>query len=109
MTPSEIVNLVVAIASLVPTLVSVVMLVINIIKNKNWKLIMAIADEAMKTVEIYYQDHPSMTSEEKLDMAIESIKSGLSVAGIKIDADLLKRIVDYVKESIDWFNGMSNK
>jgi hypothetical protein len=106
MTPSEIVNLVVAIASLVPTLVSIVVLIINIIKNKDWKLVMTIADEAMKTVELYSMDHPGMTSDEKLEMAIESVKSGLGVAGIKVDAALIKRIAEYIKESISWFNGM---
>jgi len=106
MTPSEIVNLVIAITSLVPTLVSVVVLVVNIIKNKNWKLVMAIADEAMKAVEVYAKEHPGMSSDDKLNMAIESIKSGLAVAGIKVDEVLLKRIIDYIKESINWFNGM---
>ena len=106
MTISEITNLIIAIVSIIPTLVSVGVLVYNIIKNKNWKLMMAIADEAMKTVEEYSKLHPGMTSDQKLDMAIESVKSGLAVAGIKVDADAIKRIVEYIKQSIGWFNDM---
>lgn len=67
---------------------------------------MAIADEAMKTVEEYSKLHPGMTSDEKLEMAIEAVKSGLAVAGIKVDADAIKRIVEYIKQSIGWFNDM---
>lgn len=106
MSSSDIINLIIAIVSVIPTLVSVIVLVINIIKNKNWKLMMAIADEAMKTVEEYAKSHPGMTSDEKLEMAIEAVKSGLAVAGIKIDADTIKRIVEYIKQSIGWFNDM---
>ncbi len=106
MTASEIVNLIIAIASLIPTLISVGALIVNIIKNKNWKLVMTIADEAMKTVEEYSKLHPDMTSQQKLDMAIESVKSGLSVAGIAVDEKLVKRIIEYITESIGWFNKM---
>jgi len=106
MSSSDIINLVIAIVSVIPTLVSVIILVVNIIKNKNWKLMMAMADEAMKTVEEYSKLHPGMSSEDKLNMAIESVKSGLAIAGIKIDADAIKRIVEYIKQSIGWFNDM---
>lgn len=106
MSPSEITNLIIAIVSIIPTLVSVIALIINIIKTKNWKLVMAIADEAMKTVEEYSKLHPGMSSDDKLNMAIEAVKSGLAVAGIKFDADMIKRIVEYIRESIGWFNEM---
>ncbi len=107
MSSSDIINLVIAIVSVIPTIVSAVILIVNIIKTKNWKLMMAIADEAMKTVEEYSKLHPGMTSDEKLEMAIEAVKSGLAVAGIKVDADAIKRIVEYIKESIGWFNDMN--
>ncbi len=106
MTPSEIVNMIVAIGSLIPTIISVVVLIVNIVKNKNWKLVMSIADEAMRTVEDYSKVHPGMTSEAKLDMALEAVKSGLAVAGIKVDTALLKRVIEYIRESINWFNEM---
>ena len=106
MTPTEIVSLVTAIVSVIPTIVSVVLLVINIVKTKNWNLVMEIADKAMKEVEDYARTHPDMSSDDKLNMALKAIAAGLDVAGIKMDVELTKRIVDYIKETIAWFNEM---
>ena len=102
----EILGLVTAIVSLIPTIVSVVILIRNIIKNKNWSLVMSIADAAMKKVEDYSREHPGMSSDEKLEMALQAIKAGLGVAGIKFDDALIKRIIEYIKQSISWFNEM---
>lgn len=109
MSPSDITNLVIAIVSIIPTIVSVVALIVNIIKNKNWKLVTTIADSVMESVEAYAKAHPGMSSDDKLNMAIEGIKSGLAVAGISLDETALKRVIDYVKESIKWFNGMQGE
>lgn len=109
MTTNEIVNLIIAIVSIIPTIVSVVMLVINIIKTKNWNLVMDITDAAMRKVEEYSREHPDMSSDDKLNMALEAVKTGLAVAGIKLDTNLLKRIIDYIKQSISWFNEMSGE
>lgn len=102
----EILGLISAIVSIIPTVVSVVLLVINIIKNKNWNMIMDIADAAMRKVEEYSREHPEMSSDEKLDMALEAVEAGLEVAGIKLDKALLERIIAYIKQSISWFNEM---
>jgi len=102
----EILGLISAIVSIIPTVVSVVVLIINIIKNKNWNMVMDIADAAMRKVEEYSREHPGMSSDEKLDMALEAIKAGLEVAGIKLDKALLERIIAYIKQSISWFNEM---
>ena len=109
MTPNDIVNLVIAIVSIIPTIVSAVALIINIIKTKNWKLVTTIADSVMESVESYAKTHPGMSSDDKLNMAIEGIKSGLATAGISLDEAALKRVIDYVKESIKWFNGMQGR
>ena len=102
----EILGLVTAIISVIPTVVSVVLLIRNIIKNKDWATVMDIADAAMHKVEEYSKEHPGMSSDEKLDMAIEAIKAGLAVAGIKVDKALINRIIAYIKQSISWFNEM---
>jgi len=106
MTPTEIKELIIAIVGLIPTLVSVIALIVNIIKNKDWKLIMSMADTAMTVVEKYSIDHPSMTSEQKLDMALEAVKESMAVANIKVTPAKIKRVIEYIKQSIDWFNGM---
>ena len=109
MTPSDITNLIIAIVSIIPTLVSVGVLIYNIIKNKNWTLMMNIADAAMAKVEEYYRLHPEMTSEQKLEMAVEAIEEGLKVAGITVDKKTLQRLIDYVKQSIGWLNEMNGR
>ena len=97
-----VVQLIAAVCALVPTLVSVFALIKNIIKNKNWTLVMKIANSAMSTVESYSNEHPGMTSEEKLEMALEAIKASCQAAGIALDEANLQRIVDYITEMCAW-------
>lgn len=104
-----ILGLVTAIVSVIPTVVSVVMLVINIVKTKNWTLVMQITDAAMKAAEDYSRTHPGMSPDDKLNMCLEAVKTGLKAAGVKLDTNLLKRIIDYITETITWFNEMQDK
>lgn len=97
-----VIQLIGAICALVPTIVSVVALIKNIIKNKNWALIMKIANSAMSTVEAYSKEHPGMTSKEKLEMALEAIKASCQTAGITLDEANLQRIVEYIAEMCSW-------
>ena len=97
-----VVQLIAAVCALVPTLVSVFALIKNIIKNKNWTLIMKIANSAMSAVESYSNEHPVMTSEEKLEMALEAIKVSCQAVGIALDEANLQRIVDYITEMCAW-------
>lgn len=95
----EVLGLVIA---LVPTLIAVVALIKNIIKNKDWKLIQQIAKAAMTKAEEYAKEHPNMTSEQKLEYALEIIKSGLNEANIEFDENLIKQIVAYINELCSW-------
>ena len=97
-----VVELIGAVCALVPTLVSIFALIKNIIKNKNWALIMKIANSAMSTVEAYSKEHTGMTSEEKLEMALEAIKASCQTAGIALDEANLQRIVEYIAEMCAW-------
>ena len=97
-----VVQLIAAVCALVPTLVSIFALIKNIIKNKNWALIMKVANSAMSTVETYSKEHPGMTSEEKLEMALEAIKASCKTAGIALDEANLQRIVEYIAEMCAW-------
>ena len=97
-----VVELIGAVCALVPTLVSIFALIKNIIKNKNWALIMKIANSAMSTVETYSKEHPGMTSVEKLEMALEAIKASCKTAGIALDEANLQRIVEYIAEMCAW-------
>ena len=97
-----VVELIGAVCALVPTLVSIFALIKNIIKNKNWTLIMKIANSAMSAVEAYSKEHPGMTPEEKLEMALEAIKASCQTAGIALDEANLQRIVEYIAEMCAW-------
>lgn len=97
-----IVNLIVAIVGLIPTLVSVFYLIRNIIENKNWSIVIKVANEAMTTVEIYSKTHPEMKSKDKLDMAIKAITASLTAAGIQVDDKLIEQVVAYITEMCQW-------
>jgi uncharacterized OsmC-like protein len=101
-------NLIIAICGVIPTIVSLVVLIVNIIKNKNWTLIVTMIKEAMTTVETYAKEHPEMTSDDKLNMALESVKSACSAAGIKLDTELIKKIISYINEMCSWSKTVNN-
>ena len=63
---------------------------------------MKIANSAMSAVEVYSKEHPGMTSEEKLEMALEAIKASCKTAGIALDEANLQRIVEYIAEMCAW-------
>ena len=65
-------------------------------------MIMKIANSAMSAVEAYSKEHPGMTSEEKLEMALEAIKASCQTAGIALDEANLRRIVEYIAEMCAW-------
>jgi len=99
---SLICDLVIAIIGVIPTIISLIYLVRNIIKNKNWNMIMKMAMEAMTAVEAYAIANPNMTSEDKLNMALEAIKKACGSAGITVDDILIKQIIDYISEMCSW-------
>ena len=103
-----ILDLIVAICGIIPTIVTVVCLVKNIIKNKNWKLVEEIAMEAMTAAEKYAAEHPEMTGEDKLEMALTAIKTGLAAAGVKVDEALIKQIIAYIQEMCKWSKTVNN-
>lgn len=95
-------ELIIALAGTVPAIVSLVCLILNIVKNKNWTLLTDMAKSAMSSVEEYAKDHPEMTSDDKLNMALNSIKEAAAVASIKINDDTIKRIITYIKDMCAW-------
>lgn len=97
-----------AVCALIPTLISVFCLIKNIIKNKNWELVKKITMEAMTSVEEYAKDHPEMTSDEKLEMALGAVKAGLTAAGISFDEALIEQIIAYINELCSWSKTVNN-
>ena len=103
---SFIVGLVGAIAALIPVVIKLVKALKEIIKNKNWSKIKDIAKAAMTTVEEYHRSHPEMSSDDKLNMALDIIQAGCAEIGVEVDDEILNNLVDYITKTISWFNGM---
>ena len=77
---------------------------INLLKEKNaneiWKMIMEIADAAMKEVE------SSVTSgEDKKKIVIDTVKASCKAAGIDVDL-FVDQLADYIDQTITFVNGM---
>ena len=99
---SLICELIITVAGVIPTIVSLVCLIKNIIQNKNWTLVMKMAMEAMTTVEAYALEHPEMTSDDKLEMALEAVKTACAAAGVDVNVELIMRIKSYIEEMLKW-------
>ena len=88
--------------SAVSAVAAFVMLIVKAIKDQNWKAITEIAKAVMADVEEFAKTHPEMTGEDKLNMALEGIKTAMSAAGIKFDEKVIKKLIDYISEMCKW-------
>lgn len=101
-----IVGLIGAIAALIPTLIKLFKTFKELIANKNWAALTKIAMNAMKEVEVEYKKNPNMSSQEKLDMAIEIIQSSAAQMGVEVTDELIDNLVKYINDTIKWANDM---
>lgn len=60
----------------------------------------------MTTVEEYHRSHPEMTSDDKLNMALDIIQKGCAEIDVEVDEATLENLVNYIRKTINWFNGM---
>lgn len=72
-------------------------------KEQNKKLIMSIADAAMKTAE-----QSGKSGAEKKQMVIDIVKASCAEAGIDAD-EFIDQIVDYIDQTIQFVNDMKSK
>ena len=101
-----IVGLIGAIAALIPTLIKLFKTFKELVANKNWAALTKIAMSAMKDVEVEYKKNPNMSSQEKLDMAIEIIQSSAAQMGVEVTDELIDNLVQYINDTIKWANDM---
>lgn len=101
-----IVGLIGAIAALIPTLIKLFNTIKEIAKNKNWSKLTAIAMDAMRDVERKYRENPNMTSEEKLEMALNIVVEQAAELEVQVDESLIKEVVKYINDTIKWANDM---
>ena len=98
----DFINFIPDLVAAVSAIVAFVTLIIKSIKDKNWKAITEIAKAVMADVEEFAKTHPDMTSEDKLNMALEGIKTAMSAAGIKFNEKVIKKLIDYITEMCKW-------
>ena len=106
-TANGIVTLISALIALIGTGTGVFFAIKNFIKlmksntkEQNWKLIMKIADAAMKTAET-----SGKKGADKKQMVIESVKASCKAAGIDAD-EFIDQLVDYIDQTIAFVNSM---
>ena len=104
----EFVKFIPELISAISAVVAFVLLIVKSIKDKNWKLITEIAKQVMADVEEFAKAHPDMSSEDKLNMAIEGIKTAMEAAGIKFDEKVIKKLIDYITEMCKWSKKVNN-
>lgn len=104
-----IIELIPEIVSAVSAIVAFVVLIINTIKNKNWKAIEEIALRVMGEVDAYAKAHPGMSSQEKLDMAIAGVKAAMDAAGIAFDETIIKKVIAFIEKMCKWSKGVNGK
>lgn len=101
-----IIGLIGAVAALVPTLIKLFKTVKELVSNKNWATLTQIALGAMKEVEVHYRANPNMSSQAKLDMAIDLIKKSSADLGIEVTDELVDDLVKYIEDTIQWAKDM---
>ena len=106
-TANGIITLISALIALIGTGIGVYLAVKNFIKlmksntkEQNWKLIMKIADAAMKTAET-----SGKKGADKKQMVIESVKASCKAAGSDAD-QFIDQWVDYIDQTIAFVNSM---
>lgn len=106
-TANGIITLISALIALIGTGTGVFFAIKNFIKlmksntkEQNWKLIMKIADAAMKTAE-----ESGKKGVDKKQMVIESVKASCKAAGIDAD-EFIDQLADYIDQTIAFVNSM---
>lgn len=97
-----IVGFVAAVAALIPTAVKMVKRGAELMKNKDWLKIQEIAMAAMREAEA-----SDKKGSEKQQMVIDAVIAGCKQAEIEINEEDLKNLVEYIDETIKWFNSMN--
>jgi len=109
MSTQLILELVIALVGVVPTVVSLVTIVVKMIKDKNWTAIAKFAQDAMSQAEAYAAEHPEMAGQDKLDMALTIVKQMCAANNIALDEESLKKVIAYIEELIKWSKTVNNK
>lgn len=92
-----------AVAAFIPVAIKSCKKGAELVKNKNWLKIKEIALVAMEKAEA-----SEKRGAEKQQMVIDAVVAGCKEAEIEISEEDLKNLVEYIDETIAWFNNMKN-
>ncbi len=95
-------SLIGSIAALVPTLIKLFKSLKEIVKNRDWKKVLKLADIAIKKAE-----ETGLPGSDKLHIVMETVQEECVELGIKVDQELLDNLEEYIRETIEWFNDMN--
>ena len=73
----------------------------EIVKNKDWKKVMAIADVAMTKAEAELKEGTA-----KLEVVLETVKAGCSEIGVNAD-EFIDDLKEYVEDAIKFHNDLT--
>ena len=97
------------IGGLIPTAIVLFGKIKEVIKNKEWNTIVGVVKESMTAVENYAKQHPDMTSEDKLNMCLEGVKAACARLGVKLDDELINKIIATIKDLCSWSKTVNSK
>jgi hypothetical protein len=98
---SSIIGALIALCGLVPAIIALVKFIGKSIKDKNWKAILVMAQQAMLAAEA-----SGKSGADKKQMVIDAVTAGCKAANIDIDEDDLKKLADYIDDWISKHNAM---
>lgn len=97
------------IGGLIPTIIVLVGKIKEIIKNKDWQTIVGMIKVAMTEVEDYAKLHPEMSGKDKLDMCVKAVEAACARAGVKLDDDLIQKIISTIEDLCQWSKTVNSK
>ena len=98
MMPELIVGLIVAIVIAIPSIISIAYFVKKLITEKNWLFIMSVANQAVVAVEKVTSEYTNVTSEYKINLALEIIAQKCKEAGCAYDEVAMNRVITYITQ-----------
>ena len=98
---SSIIGALIVLCGLIPAIVALVKFIIKSIKDKNWKAILVMAQDAMIAAEA-----SGKSGADKKQMVIDAVTAGCKSANIDIDQDDLKKLADYIDDWISKHNAL---
>lgn len=95
---------------IIPVIISIIAVSRNKIKERRWRLIQKMANVSMTYVENYALEHgQTLTSAQKLAMALSATEIDAKAAGIKWTDELKTQVSEYITEMCAWSKTVNSR